>query len=254
MIINMASGGSASVKAVSYPSEAALPSAAKEGTIAIISAVSSGKVYVQNAEPAEPAEGMVWVTVADASNAPIQLGRVTLYPAIVRQYQNGAWVTVEAYVRSGGAWEVLQLRLFETGNPYTAVTGGWNGNSSVTTIEDGENLYLTVGTGSYNAAYVYTGQKIPAGKYKKLVATGKINYLCTFKISFTQTPGSDSANDITALWVPGYGSYSTDFETIELDLSTLAEDYEGYLQVALISCVDAKKETYAYVNEIYLTN
>jgi len=125
MIFNLMGGTVGAVRTIHANSAETLPTSVAEGTLAIISQTRPGKVLVQNTEPTAPASGDVWISTDVSSSAPIQTGNITIYPSSAKQYVAVAWVTVTAYVFSGGAWIPLETYLFKNGDLYESITGGW---------------------------------------------------------------------------------------------------------------------------------
>lgn len=261
MIFNMVGGGGSSGAAVNVTavaSASALPASADEGDIAIVSTVAVNNVYVQNDTPSAPEAGDVLITTANSSNAPAQIGNITIYPNGFKQYQSGSWVVVTGYVYSGGAWVGLELWLFTTGNAYQNNTGGWGGNDAVTTIDEGENLRIAVSSGSYNHATIYANNKIRAGKYSKLmIVLESTDYACNVRCGFSQsalgTGGASIAWD-AYIDIGNYAGSITGPLTHMLDLSSIDDTYEGYFFIYQSSIVNAQKTATAIFSKVYLTN
>ena len=111
------------------------PISPRENTVWVKSA-QAGKQYVfAEAEPGNPAEGLIWF-------------RATEYLGIIARtdvYTGGAWVAADTYMYLGGKWVQIAFawngELFDNGNQYTPVTGGWVGNNQT---EIGTALTLKV--------------------------------------------------------------------------------------------------------------
>ena len=61
-------------------------------------------------EPGEPAEGRVWINVGFDSSAPfnaLKKNAVMVYPVTAKQYENGAWSTVDVKIYNGGEFVEL---------------------------------------------------------------------------------------------------------------------------------------------------
>lgn len=108
---------------------------AKENTIGVVTdtAITS---WVMQAEQPTGAEGMVWIEVAAASDVAFYADKkqqVKLYPKSVKQYVDGAWSSVDAYVYQGGAWVEFSSswngELYYYGDEFESVTGGWIGRA-----------------------------------------------------------------------------------------------------------------------------
>lgn len=110
------------------------PSNPRENTVWVKSA-QAGKQYVfAETEPGSPTEGLIWF-------------RATAAGIITRTdvYTGGAWVAADTYMYLGGKWVQIAFawngELFDNGNQYTPVTGGWVGNNQT---EIGTALTLKV--------------------------------------------------------------------------------------------------------------
>ena len=140
--------GGSKVTAIAVENAENLPASAKEGTIAVITDTAVGNVYIQNTEPDSPAVGDVWVNTGVTSQAPIQIGNVTLYPSAAKQYGDGVWAPAIAKVYLNGAWvELISGMLYDSGNEFDAVTGGWSITNKGSKAED----YILVGSSSLTA-------------------------------------------------------------------------------------------------------
>ena len=117
------------------------------------------------AEPANPAEGMVWFSVGTASTVAfnaLKKNSVMVYPLSAKQYSGGAWVSMTAKSYRNGAWEdwfVWNGQLYQNGNEFTNETGGWYAanegslvSSTIASVARNEdNMVLTVTGGRKSA-------------------------------------------------------------------------------------------------------
>lgn len=137
------------------------PEAPAENTIWVQTAADISGTVFQFEQPASPQDGLVWISMGAASHVPFRpvAGEgITLYPLKAKQYSaaSGAWSekTAESYI--GGAWKDWNIHLYEPGNEYTHLTGGWNGEARAhsssargitPTVTRGEQeLYVTAQT------------------------------------------------------------------------------------------------------------
>ena len=125
-------GGGAGLNVATGLSE---PASAKENMIWVKSDKAGKKYVFAEAAPEAPAEGLIWF-------------RATEYLGIIARtdvYTGGAWVAADTYMYLGGKWVQIAFawngELFDNGNQYTPVTGGWVGNSIT---EIGTTLKLKV--------------------------------------------------------------------------------------------------------------
>ena len=111
------------------------PNSPLENTVWVKSDKAGKKYVFAEAAPEAPAEGLIWF-------------RATEYLGIIARtdvYTGGAWVAADTYMYLGGKWVQIAFawngELFDNGNQYTPVTGGWVGNSIT---EIGTTLKLKV--------------------------------------------------------------------------------------------------------------
>lgn len=73
--------------------------------------------------------GKVWICVGTSSSFEFNMlkeNTAKMYPLFAKQYVSGAWVAVEVFNYQSGEWVYWwNGELFENGNQYDAVTGGW---------------------------------------------------------------------------------------------------------------------------------
>jgi hypothetical protein len=81
-------------------------------------------------EPEGYAEGMVWIYIATSSNLKfnaLKKNCIEVYPISAKQYVSGSWVDMEVKTYQNGEWENWwNGELYETGNEFVSVTGGWS--------------------------------------------------------------------------------------------------------------------------------
>ena len=109
--LNFKGGGAGGqLKAIAVASEAALPTAGKNGMVALVTSTAIGNVYVQKDEPTCASAGDVWILTASWSSASIELakaGSIKLYPMAVKQYISDAWTTLTSYAWQDSAWKLI---------------------------------------------------------------------------------------------------------------------------------------------------
>lgn len=130
MIINMtggAGGGGLNFKVVQYKSTPT--GTAKENTIGVVTTTDITG-WVMQAEEPTGADGLVWIGVAAESDVAFyadKKGFVKLYPKAVKQYVNGKFANVDAYIYQNG-WKLFSnayFYLINGADPCESVTGGW---------------------------------------------------------------------------------------------------------------------------------
>ena len=128
---NGSTGGGEGFAVVSGLTE---PGSPKENMIWVKSDKAGKKYVFAEAAPEAPADGLIWF---QATNA----GIITQ----TNVYTGGAWLAADTYMYLGGKWVQIASawngELFDNGNQYTPVTGGWVGNNQT---EIGTTLKLKV--------------------------------------------------------------------------------------------------------------
>lgn len=182
------------------------PSSPRENTVWVKSDKAGKKYVFAEAAPEAPAEGLIWF-------------RATEYLGIIARtdvYTGGAWVAADTYMYLGGKWVQIAFawngELFDNGNQYTPVTGGWVGNNQT---EIGTTLKLKVAN---SRPMVSTQKAIDLTRFTKLHciadrAFGK------FGVTGIKALGDNEPN-----WVASAGIGTSD--TV-LDISAIES---GYIQ------------------------
>ena len=125
-------GGGLNFKVVGGTSTPASP---KENTIWVN---TSTKItdWIFSATQPTGATGMVWISTGKTSTAPfnaLKKNNITIYPISAKQYVGGAWVDKTAKIYQNGAWvDWWNGELYENGNQFTNVTGGWGIHNYIT--------------------------------------------------------------------------------------------------------------------------
>lgn len=182
------------------------PTSPKENMIWVKADVKKAPKYVfAVAAPESPSDGLIWF---QATNA----GIITQ----TNVYAGGAWVAADTYMYLGGKWVQIASawngELFDNGNQYTPVTGGWVGNNQT---EIGTTLTLKVA----NSRPIVSTQKA-------IDLTGFTKLHCIADRAF----GKFGVTDIKAVadnepnWVASAGIGTSD--TV-LDISAIES---GYIQ------------------------
>ena len=155
-------GAPAKIPVIAAASVAALPTAAKEGTIALITSTALGTAYIGNMTVATPVAGDVRIrtsALAPHPIAPLRGQPVEIYPQSAAQYSGTEWTDVALYVRHNGVWAQQTVWLYNAGELYATVTGGWsmgyqgNGSTSITLESErirvacnGQSVWIAVAT------------------------------------------------------------------------------------------------------------
>ena len=123
-------------------------------------------------EPESPYEGMVWILTGSRGAVrfdALKKNSIQLIPLRARQYMAGAWVDVAARSYIGGAWVkwLEDMALFDGGEVFEAVTGGWTGINGGG--PDTDSLYI--GNDGFAAGQVWTEKAVDVSGYSVLKLT-----------------------------------------------------------------------------------
>lgn len=134
------------------------------------------------------ATGHVWISTGPSSIAPfnaLKKNGIMVYPLSAKQYVNGAWVRKTAKTYQNGALvDWWNGELYDSGNEYTAVTGGWVAEGKRWDSSTGAgtpNLVknptsITLGrTGSPSPCIFYVKNKINLTDYETLNYNGTLS-------------------------------------------------------------------------------
>jgi hypothetical protein len=105
---NLGGGASLNFNVKGYATEELLMAATpKENTIGIITTTPITSWIFSATEPAEPVEGMAWIATGTSSTVEfgaLKKNGIRVYPISAKQYVNGKWGAVNAYIYQGGVW------------------------------------------------------------------------------------------------------------------------------------------------------
>ena len=137
------------------------PTSPKENMIWVNTDADITGYYFSATEPEAPIEGMVWITTGATSSVEfnaLKKNGIQVYPISAMQYEGGAWVDKTAKSYQGGVWVDWIRYLYNLGNEYTELTGGWTDDvvgtkdypNKPTCVRNADSLtaYINSGTGS----------------------------------------------------------------------------------------------------------
>lgn len=207
------------------------PTNPKENTIWLNTDVPIGRWYFSATQPEGLNEGDVWFPTGTYSNVAfnaLKKNGIQVYPISAKQYIGGAWVDKQAKSYQGGAWKEWSVYLYDYGQEYTELTGGWietNPQSGLgwpkgTTTKNADNLYIAVPDDGYSSGFA-TAKTIDVTSFNTLkfdvvlkdVAYARFN-LCT---------GTNYADSSIASCDP---MHVTSNEVISLDISKVTGKYK----------------------------
>lgn len=227
------------------------------------------KVVGGTAEPASPAENMIWVNtdaeitgwifsaeqpesaevgtiwIKTGASSPVAFNAlkkngVMLYPLSVMQYEQStasAWVSRTAKTYRDGSWvDWWNGELYEAGNIYESVTGGWTSDetSGAPAITYGESSMTITATEEGVSKKVRTGKKIDMSGWSTLTFEGAHENAGTYNLMGLLDDGKASVASV--ILRDGH----------DLDISSLTGEYYVYFQVR-----DTRRTT--VVTKLYLT-
>lgn len=124
-------------------------------------------------QPTNPSTSMVWFPTGTSSTVnfnALKKNGIEVYPQSAKQYINGEWVQIDAYIYQGGKWVqfseiITTLYLYTPGNTQDSVTGGWKTLGAASIQSD----YLAMMFKSdWKGAQLYTNNAVDMSGYKFL--------------------------------------------------------------------------------------
>lgn len=107
------------------------PSDPKENTIWVNTSTAITRHVFSATQPKNLEAGMIWFQTDAKSAVPfnaLKKNNITVYPLFAKQYVSGSLVNKTAKIYQGGKWVdwyVWDGVLYNAGNEYEAITGGW---------------------------------------------------------------------------------------------------------------------------------
>lgn len=220
-------------KVIACSSVSALPSNARENTIAVITTGFTDYV-LSPVQPDNGVAGMIWVKLGTQSLHRFDaLKNVALHvcPILCKQAQTGAysaivWKDVVSYIYKGGQWWALnRMDLYTPGDECSAITGGWIAKMVPYSGDAGIVQALTRGS-SYIESHLGTGTDANIGmmmgcenaidltEYSKLV----------FKGSFTKN--NSNSNAWFGCWSSWAGTYQQNVGVVKKYTASATVDVE----------------------------
>lgn len=205
------------------------PSSPKENDIWVNTDTNITSYIFSVSEPAEPSEGILWVTVGDESSVSfnaLKKNEILICPVGVKQYVGGAWVEKVAKTYQNDTWKDWRVYIYNDGNLCADITGGWTNTS----VKDGYLQTLHNANGSNTS---YTLKTVPSSKYTRLSAEctltsnqGSGNGTFSIRVASAKTGGTDYASKTTKASSVSIGEKTR----VDVDLSSVDED--GYVRLS----------------------
>lgn len=158
----------------------------KENTIWVDTDTKITKHSFSPTKPSEMAEGEVWFASGNngiVSFNALKKNNLSITPYYAKQLIGGVLKDVTAKIYQNSEWKIFwDGTLYDKGNEYTDITGGWSGYPS-SYITKNENSIYVQGYG-FTAGAAYTNKKIDLSKFQTLALNvtgysdnhGELNY------------------------------------------------------------------------------
>ena len=168
-------GGGLNFKVIPNP----MPSTAKENTI-WVDTDKINNYYFSAEQPENMVDYEVWFPIGTSSTVAFSATKknsVMVYPISAKQMVSGALVDKTAKIWQGGEWvDWWNGELYDSGNQYEAITGGWVGTHTISgSTSSGSKLtvnndHLSVTNVSGGSFGVVTSKKIDMTNFSRIYA------------------------------------------------------------------------------------
>lgn len=136
MIFNLVGGGGASLNfsVNTYLPDDALPESGSDNDIAVVTSEPMTSWVFSPIAPVNPENGTVWFGSRNVSSYQFNALKdngIVICLDVVKQFINGEWVQITAYIYQNGTWSKFSMEVTITendlfrGQDNTEVTGGW---------------------------------------------------------------------------------------------------------------------------------
>lgn len=193
--------------------------------------------------------GFVWILTGTSSSVEfnaLKKNGIRVYPLSAKQYISGVWVDVEATTYQGGEWVDWILFLYNNGDEFLNITGGWE-RVNGTLTKNADNLTLTnVGASSSTYAVAYTANMIDLTNVKEIrvIASGTVTSdglkSCCMAVTKTKTTTRTAA-------VAEVGFLATLQEHV-LDVSSLT----GSFYIGIMAAGSSSRQTTAITKKMWM--
>ena len=165
------SGGSEAVLNFEVVGGTAAPANPSENTIWMNTDQNITGWYLSHSEPTEPSEGMAWICLGafgDTEFNALKENGIQIFLIAGYQYINHVWEKKPIECYQNGEWvEFTKILLFNSGNQFVDLTGGWKAvNAGITIIID-DGIKASI-TGTSRDASAYTQNHVDISDYATL--------------------------------------------------------------------------------------
>lgn len=218
------------------------PSSAPENTIWVNTDVDITSWQVSGKEPAEPADGVVWIrtgTAGKISFNALKKNGITIFPSACYQYSGGAWVSKPADIYQGEKWQNLSVYLYDNGDEFADVTGSWvatalrraSGSGAKAPTITKENGKLVMTGNAQNGGVVHTANKIDLSSGAVLKFDGALSPSAASGFWATLGVWSEFGSTYQDNLAAYHDATAEETGEITVDISALSGEY--YVGVAL---------------------
>lgn len=246
MIFNVSGGGGTALN-FKVLGGTAQPSDPGENTIWVYTEYTLTSWEFSAVEPGNPAEGTVWFAAAAESPAEfnaLKKSAIRIYPVSAKQYLDGVWVDVDAFIFKNGVRVRISSGLVYyilNGTSLPDYNGGWKGTGTAEVSTSPMTTgYISINTSSTTSGQAVMDTPISAfGRYSTLKFVGHGSQNARFLIC------SGSGKTVATKYFPGGSSQVT----ASVDISELSKD-ETYSCGLSIPLTDSSAS--AKVSQIWL--
>ena len=185
MILNMSGGGPSATLNFKVLGGTEAPSNPNENTIWVNTDAKITSWIFSPKEPTEPAEGMVWFISHTSSSVEfnaLKKNFLQVYPNACYQWSGSAWVYKDAKTYKNGAWVDWFQYLYDSGNDFSDITGGYvqvsdsaSGTSDGMTSMNEDSIYVYAVQHSNGKSRTFgrsTSKSIDLTNVSKIYTTG----------------------------------------------------------------------------------
>lgn len=219
--------GGLNFKVVAYKTEGELLSSTpNENTIGVITTTPITALIFSPVKPQSLLDGGVWISTGTSSAVAFNAIKaknkaILLYPISAMQYVDGTWSDVVAKSYQGDAWVAWwNGQLYENGNTYASVTGGYSVYGDGTTLTENADHLLIKSQGNSG---VYTNNPVDMTDYNTLT----FDWTCVRGGIDIQFQVRSDKSTGTSGWAAGTKIVGPDTkrQTTTLDISGLSGSY-----------------------------
>lgn len=150
------------------------PASAKENTI-WVPADAVNNYYFSATQPENMADYDLWFLTGISSTVEFNVLKkngIQVYPIAAKQYVGGVLLELDAEIYQNGKWISWIRYLYDKGNEFPEITGGW-GKVAGTLTKNSQNFSIDNRGISAQYAAVYTEEKINLDGVKEVVAVAQ---------------------------------------------------------------------------------